>query len=364
MPGMHTRSRIPRPLRALGMTGATATLALTAVACGSATAEPNADAVRENGSVDLSKVTLRVGDQKGGSHALLTAAGGLNDTPYKVRWSEFTSGPALLEAVNSGAVDIGGVGNTPPLFAAAAGSDITAVYSNTTTGSVDNILVPKGSPIDSVEDLKGKTVALTEGSSANYHLLAQLQRHGLSYDDVEVHDLEPPDALAAFTSGNVDAWAIWDPYAAQAELQYGAEQIANGKGVTNGFNFQMASNESLASRATRAAIEDYIGRIAAAQRWSQQHPGEWARAWAKDTGLPVAVTEKAVHRRFLTPMVIDQGVVASEQHIADAFAEAGLIPERIDVDRWFSSEFSEVVTRSGGKASSQQRRQSREGRAS
>ena len=291
MSGTHTRSRTRRPLHALGMAAVTTALALTAAACGSANAEPNADAVRGNGSVDLSKVTLRVGDQKGGSHALLTAAGELEDTPYRIKWSEFTSGPALLEAVNSGAVDIGGVGNTPPLFAAAAGSDITAVYGNTTTGSVDNILVPKGSPIDSVEELKGKTVALTEGSSANYHLLAQLRRHGLSYEDVEVQDLEPPDALAAFTSGNVDAWAIWDPYAAQAELQYGAEQIANGKGVTNGFNFQMASNESLDSKATQAAIEDYIGRIAEAHRWSQQHPDEWAEAWAKDTGLPVAVTE-------------------------------------------------------------------------
>jgi sulfonate transport system substrate-binding protein len=363
MSGTQKRSRTRQPFHALGMAAVTTALALTAAACGSANAEPNADAVRENGSVDLSEVTLRVGDQKGGSHALLSAAGELKDTPYTIKWSEFTSGPALLEAVNSGAVDIGGVGNTPPLFAAAAGSDITAVYGNTTTGSVDNILVPKGSPVDSVEDLKGKTVALTEGSSANYHLLAQLQRHGLSYDDVEVQDLEPPDALAAFTSGNVDAWAIWDPYAAQAELQYGAEQIANGKGVTNGFNFQMASNESLGSAATRAAIEDYIGRIAQAQRWSQQHPHEWAEAWAKDTGLPVAVTEKAVHRRFLTPMVIDQGVIA----------KAGLIPEPIDVDQWFSSEFSEVVTRGGGKAGAEnngqspqdrQDRQSRERKAS
>ena len=361
MPATYTRTRSLRPHRALGMAAVTTALARTAAACGSANAGPNADAVSENGSVDLSKVTLRVGDQKGGSHALLSAAGQLKDTPYKIKWTEFDSGPPLLEAVNSGAVDIGGVGNTPPIFAAAAGSDITAVYGNTTTGSVDNIVVPKGSPIDSVEDLKGKTVALTEGSSANYHLLAQLQRHGLSYDDVKVQDLEPPDALAAFTSGSVDAWAIWDPYAAQAELQYGAKPIANGKGVTNGFNFQMASNESLQSKATKAAIEDYLGRIATAQRWSNTHTDEWAKVWAKDTGLPVAVTEKAVHRRLLTPMVIDQDVIASEQHIADSFAKAGLIPEPIDVSKRFSSEFADVVTQAGGDAT---KSKSQEGSAS
>jgi sulfonate transport system substrate-binding protein len=350
MSGTHTRSRRLRPVRALRLAAVTTVLALATAACGSANAEPNADAVREDGSVDLSKVTLRVGDQKGGSRALLRAAGLLN-TPYDIEWSEFTSGPPLLEGIASGELDIGGVGNTPPLFAAAAGSEITAVYANTTTGAVDTILVPKGSPIDSVKELKGKTVALAEGTSANYHLLAQLQRVGLTYDDVEVQDLEPPDALAAFTSGSVDAWAIWDPYAAQAQVQYGAEQIASGKGVTNGFNFQMAANESLESRATRAAIEEYVGRLAQAQRWSNRHPDQWAEVWAKETGRSTKVTGAAVDRRFLTPVPIDHKVLASEQRIADTFVRAGLIPEPLDVRQWFSGEFADAYIEQGSAGS-------------
>jgi sulfonate transport system substrate-binding protein len=342
MSGMHARSRRLRPYRALGVATAATILALVAAACGSANAEPNSDALREDGSVDLSKVTLRVGDQKGGSRALLRAAGLLHNTPYDIEWSEFTSGPPLLEAISSGEVDIGGVGNTPPIFAAAAGSDITAVSANTTTGAVDTILVPKGSPIDSVADLKGKTVALAEGTSANYHLLAQLQRAGVPYDDVDVQDLQPPDALAAFTSGSVDAWAVWDPYAAQAQHDYGATQIASGRGVTNGYNFQMAANESLASEATRAAIEEYVGRLAEAQRWSNRHPDEWAEVWADETGLSTAVTQMAVDRRFLTPVPIDHKVLASEQRIADTFVRAGLLPEALDVDRWFSGELAHV----------------------
>ena len=65
-------------------------------------------------------MTLIVGDQKGGSKALLTAAGELDDVPYEIQWQEFTSGPPLLEAMNAGSIHVGGVGNTPPLFAAAA----------------------------------------------------------------------------------------------------------------------------------------------------------------------------------------------------------------------------------------------------
>ena len=73
-------------------------------------------AVRSDGSVDLAKVTLRVGDQKSGAQPLLKAAGQLDDVPYKISWSEFTSGPPMLEAINAGAVDVGGVGNSPPDF--------------------------------------------------------------------------------------------------------------------------------------------------------------------------------------------------------------------------------------------------------
>ena len=89
--------------------------------CGDAS-NGDAAAIRKDGSVDLTKVTLRVGDQKAGSQALLQAAGQLDGVQYKIASSQFTSGPPLLEAANAGAIDLGVVGNTPPIFAAAADS--------------------------------------------------------------------------------------------------------------------------------------------------------------------------------------------------------------------------------------------------
>ena len=98
--------------------------------------------MRKDGSVDLSKVTLTVGDQKGGSQALLEAAGEDGRTPYKISWKTFTSGPPLLEALNAGAIDLGGVGNTPPLFAAAGKSKLTVVSGATMGAAGDTIVVP------------------------------------------------------------------------------------------------------------------------------------------------------------------------------------------------------------------------------
>jgi sulfonate transport system substrate-binding protein len=316
-------------------------IAVTAGACGSANAGAEADAVRKNGTVDLSKVSLSVGDQKGGAKALLKAAGQLEDIPYKLQWHEFTSGTPLVEAVHAGELDIGSVGNTPPVYGAAAGAEFTAVYASDTPGHYNVILVPKNSPIDSVAELKGKTVAVTEGSSAHYHLLAQLHRVGLTFGDIKMQDLEPPDALAAFQSGSVDAWAIWDPYAAQAQVQYGAREIANGLHLTNGYWFQIANNESLQSKATRAAIQDFLRRLTEAELWSNQHPEQWAQTWSKDTGIPVEATRMAAERRHLVPVPIDDRLLASEQQIADAFEKAGVLPGQIDnLGQWFSGEYA------------------------
>lgn len=319
-------------------------LAAAALLAACSSAAGNEDAVTDSGKVDLSQVTLRVGDQKGGSHALLRAAGQLKNVPYKIHWQEFTSGPPLLEALNAGSIDLGGVGNTPPLFAAAAHSDLKVVSGATMGGKGDTILVPKSSRIKTVAQLRGKSVAVTEGSSATYNLLAQLRKAGLGYHDVRVQDLQPADALAAFSAGHVDAWAVWDPYTAQAQVQEGARILVDGAGVVNGMTFQAASPDSLGDKATVAAIKDYLGRIATAQVWSNSHHAAWAKVWAKDTGLPVEVTSRAVERRTARPTPISDAVVGSEQQMADAFVEAGVLPENFDVSDYFTTRFNHAAS--------------------
>jgi len=336
------RHLAPRSIVSQLVAAATAVAACAALAgCGSESA--NAQAVRDDGSVDLSKVTLTVGDQKGGSKALLSAAGSLDEVPYTIKWKSFTSGPPLLEALNAGAIDIGGVGNTPPLFAAAAKSKIEVVSGATMGAKGDTIVVPKDSDIKSVEDLKGKKVAVAEGSSANYNLLAQLAEVGLGYDDIEVKALQPADALAAFTNKHVDAWAIWDPYTSQAELEADARILVDGGGLVNGMVFQAANPDALDDKATRAALKDYLKRIAEAQVWSNTHRDEWAKVWAEETGLAPDVTRRAVDRRTAKPTPISTEVTDSEQEMADAFVKAGLLPEEFDVKKFFTDDFNGSV---------------------
>ncbi|MFI7611741.1 ABC transporter substrate-binding protein [Nonomuraea terrae] len=283
-------------------------------------------------AADGGRVTLRVGDQKGtGMQALLEASGQLKDLPYDITWSQFTSGPPMLEAVNAGSVDVGTVGNAPPVFAAAAGSKITIVGVSEKGLGGQAVVVPSGSPITTVAGLKGKKIAVAKGSSANYHLLAVLKKNGLSFADISPQYLQPPDALAALSTGRVDAWAIWDPYTAQAQHQIGARILVDATGYANGFEFQIAGTDALGDPARARALGDLMARVRRAHTWANEHPAEWTEVYARLTGLAPGVIAMAVPRNRYTDLKLDADVIGREQQVADAFAEAGLIPGTVEI---------------------------------
>ncbi|WP_329556222.1 ABC transporter substrate-binding protein [Streptomyces sp. NBC_00696] len=302
-------------------------LALLLAACGG-----NSTAETSTGTDGKGSLTLNVGDQKGGSEAVLRAAGELKNLDYKIKWSTFTSGPPLLEAVNAKAVDIGGVGNTPPVFAAGADSKIKVVAAWHGTSDGDAVLVPKDSKLSRPQQLKGKSIAVAQGSSAHFQLVASLKAAGLSLSDVKVKYLQPADALAAFTSGKVDAWAVWDPYTSQVLQSKQGRILTSGEGVTNGLSFQVAAPGALADKKKAAAIKDYLDRLRRAQTWVFTHQEDWAKVWAKDTGLPYEVALASVKRTNSTrvSVAVDKPLIASEQQIADTFTQLKLIPRKVD----------------------------------
>ncbi|RSM68896.1 ABC transporter substrate-binding protein [Kibdelosporangium aridum] len=294
---------------------------------------------------DLAKVVLKVGDQKGGSKTLLTTAG-LDRTPYRIEWSTFSSGPPLLEAASAGGIDIGAVGNTPPIFAAAAKAKIAIVSSSKGNVDSDALLVPSASPLRTIADLRGKSIAVAKGSSAHGQILLTLKKAGLSTQDVKLNFLQPADAYAAFTQNRVDAWAIWDPYTSQAKLEAGARVLTDGRGTANGYTFQVAGQAALADAGKNAAIKDYVTRIAKAQKWSDAHREDWAKAWAAETGLPVTVTIAATAQGPDLPVPLDDAVIASEQELADAFTGDKVLPSKVDfasfVDKRYAPDLESV----------------------
>jgi len=331
MPALRSpRTRPAVVARATAVAGLLVALA----ACGSSGSAPAGSSsaakpsVSGSPSADTSGVTLRIGDQKAGSQALLDAAGLLKDLPYTIEWSQFTSGPPLLEALNAGAIDVGATGDAPPIFAGAQGSKIVIVSASKSA--------PKGA--------KGKGVAVAKGSSAHYHLLAALKANGLTFADITPNYLQPADGLAAFTAGKVAAWVIWDPFTAVAEKQTGARILVDGTGLVGGLGFVEAAPAALTDPAKAAALRDYVGRLTKARAWTLANRDAWTASWAKVAGLPADAARVSVDRAEQKYVPIDDAIVADEQAEADAFLAAGLVPKKVDVAALVDRRFNDTVT--------------------
>jgi sulfonate transport system substrate-binding protein len=342
---MRTRPRLYAALTitlaGLAAAGCSSSSSSTASSGTTASASTSASA---SSSTDLSSVTLNVGDQKGtGAEAVLSAAGLLNTLPFKISWSDFTSGPPMLQAMASGSVDIGGVGDAPPVFAASGGEAVEIVGARKTNGDQDALVVPKGSPITSISQLKGKKIAYASGSSANYNLLTVLNKASLTTKDVSLVNLQPANALAAFTSGSVEAWDVWPPYVQQVVAQNGARVIATGSGYGNPYSFEVASKAAVSDPNKAAAIKAYLTVLNKAYVWTATHPSQWAAAWAKATGLPVSVMETAAKIDGTTPVAITDDTTTAEQGLVDQFFAAGLIPTKVQMSNFITQQFNDSV---------------------
>ena len=276
---------------------------------------------------------LRIGYQKYGTLIILKARGDLErrlkPLNVEVTWSEFPAGPQLLEGLNVGSIDFGTVGEAPPIFAQAAGARLVYVGNEPPAPASEAIIVPKGSSITKVADLKGKKVALNKGSNVHYLLVKALERAGLKYSDIEPVFLPPSDARAAFERGSVDAWVIWDPFLAAAERQIDARILADGKGIVSNHQFYLASTPYADRRpdVVNIVLEE-LGKI---DEWGKKNPKEVAAFLAPAIGLDVPTVELAALRYSYGVSPISAEVIAEQQKIADTFADLKLIPKKLDV---------------------------------
>ncbi|HEY9104194.1 sulfonate ABC transporter substrate-binding protein [Chitinimonas sp.] len=276
---------------------------------------------------------LRIGYQKYGTLTILKARGTLEPRlktlGVDVRWTEFPAGPQLLEGLNVGAIDFGTVGEAPPIFAQAAGADLLYVGNEPPAPTSEAIVVPKGSPILKVADLKGKKVVLNKGSNVHYLLVKALEKAGLQYGDIQTVFLPPADARAAFERGAVDAWVIWDPFLAAAEKQLGARVLADGRGIVANHQFFLAARPYAAKRPD--VVKAVLDELDKTDAWSKQNSKEASAVLAKQIGLDQDIVELATSRYSFGVSAITEQIAAEQQKIADVFHTLKLIPKPISI---------------------------------
>ena len=276
--------------------------------------------------------TLRIGHQKGWL-SILKARGTLEKrlTPLgvAVTWTEFNAGPVQLEALNVGAIDFGDVGEAPPIFAQAAGAPLVYAGATVPRPRLEAVIVPKGSPIQTVADLKGKRIAYNKGSNVQYFLVKLLERHGLKYSDVQSVFLPPPDARAAFEKGAVDAWIIWDPFLAAAQKSLDAQLLVDATGVAKNRGYYFTSREFATHNTDvlKIAIEE----VNAIDTWISKNKAAAATELSQVLGLDKSITEVYVGRAAYGTAPVTQGILEEQQAIADTFFELKLIPKKLNL---------------------------------
>jgi sulfonate transport system substrate-binding protein len=276
--------------------------------------------------------TLRMGFQKG--EAILMAAKAnqglerlLAPKGYGVQWVEFQFGPPMLEAMRVGSIDFGAVGDTPPIFAQAAHGDVRYVAAQ--RAGKQAILLPAGSTIKTLADLKGKKLAFGRGSSAHNFAVMVLEKAGLRYNEVEPVYLGPADAGAAFERGAIDAWSIWDPYYALFENRPGVRTLTTNAEIGEQNSFFIANggfvraNETL----TSTLVDEFIKTAA----WARDHNDEVAELLAGATGMQLDVMRRVIGRDPFVVLRMDDALIQSQQKVADRFRALGLVPVDIKV---------------------------------
>lgn len=277
--------------------------------------------------------TLKIGYQKYGTLNLLKTKGELEKklagVGYKVEWVLFPAGPQLLEALNAGSIDLGSTGEAPPIFAQAAGTPLVYVGAEPASPESEGILVPKGSSIKTIQDLKGKKVALNKGSNVHYLLVKALESAGLKVSDIQPVYLPPADARSAFEKGSVDAWVIWDPFLASAQDGTGGTVIATGKGLVSNREYYLATRTfAQNSDSVLKVVLDELNKVDA---WAKSDPAAVAQVLSPAIGIPAPILEVAGKRRTYGISGIDQQTINDQQKIADTFYQVKLIPKAISI---------------------------------
>lgn len=278
--------------------------------------------------------TVRIGFQKSSTLiAVLKIQGTLEKqlAPLGVKpsWHEFTSGLPLLEALNLDNLDFSAdVADTVPVFAQAAGAQLTFVAQEAPSPTAQAVLVKADSPLKTVADLKGKKIGFAKAAGAHYLLIAVLEKAGLSLADIQPAYLTPADGRAAFEKGAIDAWVVWDPFLSAAQRQSGARVLADGTGLASYQRYYLASTAFATARPD--VLRVIYAALEKTGQWVKQNPKEAAALLAPVWGLDAATIEQANGRRSYAVRAVVPANLGEQQRIADAFLAEKLLPRKVD----------------------------------
>lgn len=292
---------------------------------------------------------LVVADQSEFVRSLLEASGQQDKLSFNVEYPNFAGGPAILEAMRAGALDIAYVGDTPPIQARASGTLLPIVATFTREVAQYRLTSRPGLKIEKLAELKGKRLSYVEGSGRQVFLIEALNRAGLKLDDVTLVNLRVADLPDALRSGAVDVAVLQEPFVTRLAKQAGASPVLDPeeRKLLPSTSYFYARPEALADPAKAEAIKQFLAAFVKAGTWSNQHGAEWAKFYYTDFQR-VSPEDSAAILAGQSPLVFQTSAEAIPHHqkLIDILYQAVSLKERFDAKGSFVDTFDGVIKQS------------------
>jgi sulfonate transport system substrate-binding protein len=257
-----------------------------------------------------------------------------------VKFAYFPYGPPEVAAAAADKLDLADLGDVPPITGASHDLPFKLVAAEvppTYQQASDYIVVPKGSSVTSVAQLKGKSIGVPFGSSANGYALDAIEAAGLSPSTVKLVNLAPAAAQTAFQSGSIDALALWNPQVT-VDTENGARIIGYGRPPLDpDVGFYIANTSDLSNPSRKADLLNLLERLGAAYQWGDAHPNAWIAGIEHETGVDAKTAAITVHNgyeevRFITPQI-----VKNVQVLANTFYSSKQISKPVQVSSYVAN---------------------------
>lgn len=247
----------------------------------------------------------------------------------QVEWTQSVGSNKALEFLNSSSIDFGSTAGAAALLGKANGNPIKAVYVYSKP-EWTALVVQENSPINKVEDLKGKRVAATKGTDPYIFLLRALDQVGLSEKDIELVPLQHTDGRAALERGDVDAWAGLDPHMAKTELEKRSRLFYRNPDL---ISYGVLNVREAFAQQYPTYVERVIAAYEKARLWAIAHPSELQAILVKEAKLSDAVAAKQLERTDLSNAVIGNTQKTAIVAAGDVLKKSGVIKPSTNVEQ-------------------------------
>jgi len=245
-----------------------------------------------------------------------------------VEWVLSLGSNKALEFLNGRSIDVGSTAGSAALLAKANGNPIKAVYIYSKP-EWTALVTGKDSSIKTIQDLKGKRVAVTRGTDPHIFLLRALSGAGLAPNDVKMVLLQHPDGKTALVKGDVDAWAGLDPYMAQAELEEGSKLFFRNADL-NTYGFLNVREDF--AKANPNLVVRVIATYEKGRKWALENPAELRSIIAKAAKLTDQVAARQLERNDLSTGVIGKTQRDAIVAAGGVLKESGVVPADTNIE--------------------------------